>query len=250
MNLCVVGSTNALETFVPAYDEMQRYHLSRIFSSMQMTHATIRVVLEKCPKPQSVDSLVLARLQMEGLYTICLLLEDAGYVNQYLKDGWRKKYVSFLLQKEETKDLSRFDDFSQNLGPLWLEALRNYAGVTEAQQPTAEFEELGTPLPVGTSAQKIVRFPTPGGIIDKLPVGDKKNMLERLYPEYQYLSSFAHGLAESSMLRTMFDRTFGRNSRLEGLWPSESKMEDTYRRLVVEPAFSVSFHVLSSQQPN
>jgi hypothetical protein len=73
------------------------------------------------------------------------------------------------------------------------------------------------------------------------PAGDKKKMLERLYPEYQYLSSFAHGLAESSMLRTMFDRKFGKNSGLESLWPSEGKMEETYSKLVVEPAFSVSF---------
>ena len=208
---------------------------------MQMTHTTIRVILAKCPPPASIDALVLARVQMEGLYTICLLLEDESNIRRYLQDGWRKKYVGFLLQREECGDLDRFDDFSQNVGPIWLRALRDYAGVTDEQQWTVDFEELGTLLPSGASPQKIERFPTPGGIIDKFPAGDKRRMLERLHPEYQYLSSFAHGLAESSVLRTMFDKKFGKNSGFEKFRPPEEKMVETYSKVVVEPAFSISF---------
>lgn len=207
---------------------------------MQMTHRTIRIILSGAPgRPESVDALVLARLQMEGLYTLCLLLEDASYVNRYLQDGWRKKYVQFLLQKEECKDLQRFDDFSQNVGPYWMKALRDYAGVTDLQQATVDTEELGTPLPA--TPHKIDRFPTPMGIIGKLPAGDKKHMLERLYPEYQYLSSFAHGLAESSFLRTLFDEPFVKSSGIASFLPSSAHMADLFEKVITGPAFSVSF---------
>ncbi len=41
-------------------------------------------------------------------------------IEDYVKDGWKKQYVAMLLQKEETKALSRFDEFSNVLAPKFL----------------------------------------------------------------------------------------------------------------------------------
>ena len=115
-------------------------------------------------------------------------------------------------------------------------ALQNDCGITEEQRRTVDFDELGTPLPAGMSWVQIERFPTPGGIIDKIPPGSKQKMLMRLYPEYQHLSSFAHGLAEASFLRGMFDRRSG--------WPdlfTSGQKEETFNKLVVSAAVSLSF---------
>ena len=58
----------------------------------------------------------------------------------------------------------------------------------------------------------------------------------RLYPEYQYLSSFAHGLPESTRLRGMFDKHSGWPD-----WLTFGRTEDNFRKLVIGPAFSISY---------
>jgi hypothetical protein len=78
-------------------------------------------------------------------------------------------------------------------------------GVTERERLTIEHEQLGTPPQAGFRRQSIQRFPTPGALIDDLPSGPKRQMLERLYLEYQYLCSFAHGLPICSMSKAVFD---------------------------------------------
>ena len=53
--------------------------------------------------PQSVDALLLARVQLEGVFSLCLMLEDPQYVTAYVQDHWRKQYVEYLIAMEETK---------------------------------------------------------------------------------------------------------------------------------------------------
>lgn len=234
-NTCIARAIAALKGPTPGYGERDRMHILRIFSDLKMTHKTIRCVLEGVDPPESVDSLVLARVQLEALYVLCLMFEDASYVTRYLQDGWRKKYVQYLYQKAECAGLPRFDEFLRNAEP-WILGLRNDCGITEEQQRTVDFDQLGIPLPAGMSRVPIERFPTPKGVISKIPPGPKRKMLMRLYPEYEHLSSFTHGLAEASFLRGMFDK------RSE--WPelfTSGKKEETFNKLVSSPAVSFSF---------
>ncbi len=204
---------------------------------MKATHATIRLVLkEGADNPQSVDALAVARVSLEGLYTLCLLFEKPRWVDIYLKDGWKKQYVHFLLQREETQKLPRFDEFSKTIAPQNLEMQRRVLGVTAAEQHSIDLEEMGTPLPKGMAAAPIQRFPSPSGVINKLPKdGDKRRMLERLYPEYVYLCTFAHGLPDANFLKQMFNK----DSAVRRMF-DEKTLSDTFQREIAERAFQIS----------
>jgi hypothetical protein len=109
--------------------------------------------------------------------------------------------ISILLETEEHKALPRFDEFLNTLVPKFFREGRAHYGITEVQQLTIDHEELGTPFPPGVVPEPIEQFPTPGKAIRKIAVGDRRRMLERLYPEYAELSSFTHGLPHSDLLK-------------------------------------------------
>jgi hypothetical protein len=172
---------NALKKPLSGYDELQCFILEEVITSMQVTHRTIITILSNCEgKPETVDTLALARMQLEGLYLFCLMLESPHFIDRYLKDGWKKRYVDLLLQREEMKGLPRFDEFNNVLGPKFLEEGRTHYRITDVEKLTIENEQLGIPLPAGVAAEKIKPFPTPLRAIDEIAQGDRRRMLERL----------------------------------------------------------------------
>src|SRR5258708_1305250 len=203
---CVARATAALERDASGYDTKQRHQMSDVFRSLLYTHRAIRRFLKDMTPndPEAVDALALLRLQFEALFAICLMLEDAKYVDAYVQDYWRKRYVQYLLVREECSGLSSHDKYLTE-SPTFLTLLRDYFGITPEQQATVDFEELGTPLPAGMTATPLRRFLTPGKVPDKIANPDKKRMLERLNVEYGYLCSFAHVLAEANLLKGLFD---------------------------------------------
>lgn len=237
MDLAVARAVAALENPAGAYTDFQRANMATVLKSMQSSHRSIRKMLGWGEEdPRSVDALAVARVPLEGLYTICLFTESPDWVDVYLRDGWRKQYEHFLLQREETKGLPRFDDFSKNIGPKNLNAHRKILGITDTQVFTVEHEELGTPMPVGVAKQSIPKFPTPGSVVTTLANGtDKRSMLERLYFEYSFLCSFAHGLPDALLFKMMFDK----DSKFRKFW-DEAELKDTFRRSVAERAYTTS----------
>jgi hypothetical protein len=234
--LCVARARHALQTPVGTYSELHRHVLTGIFTSLQTTHGTIRKIVSRgSGNPESIDALSLARVQLEALYGLCLLFESSSYADMYLQDGWKSAYAKFLLIREECALLPRFSHFINVEAPKWLDGLRAIAGVSDAQRLTLESDQLGTPLPVGTTRTLIDRFPTPMGVIRKLVPGDKQRMLMRLYPEYQQLSTFTHGLSDSGLFRTIFsDRSVYREMF------DPSKLEDMFAKDVSERAYTIS----------
>ena len=111
---------------------------------MKVTHRSIRLLVALGDeKPESVDALVLARIQLEGLYTMCLLIERAEHVDRFVKEAWKRQYVSYLLMREETKSLDRFIEAQSDA--LELSRLLKLAAVwnvTEAERLTIEYDEL------------------------------------------------------------------------------------------------------------
>jgi len=229
---CAATATEALKHPASGYSVLQAAHLSWIFDAMRFTHVTIRNLLTEGPKtPACVDALALARLQLEALYSVCLMVQDPSFVDIYVKSFWRDAYVRFLLEREERKGLARFDEYiNQRALPL-MEMLRQSSGVTDEEKATVESEELGTPLPTGMSEAKIRPFPTPMKVIDKITDANRKKMLMRLYPEYRRLCAFAHGSAQA----WMFKVAFWERSPLRPLF-SDSQRQDQFEKEIVDPA--------------
>jgi hypothetical protein len=135
--VCIARARKTLDGAPAGYSEVQRFVLAEILSSMKITHGTIKTILkDNTGKPESVDTLSLARVQLEGLYVFCLMLEDPSYIDIYLKDGWKKRYITILLETEEHKALPRFDEFLNTLAPKFFAEGRAHYGITEVQQLT------------------------------------------------------------------------------------------------------------------
>jgi hypothetical protein len=236
MDVAVGRALDALEQPTGHYSDFHRANIQNVFLSMQSTQRAIRKILSWGNEdPVAIDALALARLPLEGLYTLSLMFEAPRWVHDYLRDGWRKQYESFLLQREETKDLSRCAEFNNRTGPFNIVMHAKAVGITKTQIASVEHLQLGTPLPEGVKYERIDRFPMPSGVIDEIQDGRKKQMLRRLYPEYSYLCSFAHGLPDANLFKLMFNK----RSKCRGMW-SETEVKDAFQRNVAERAYTTS----------
>ncbi len=235
VNVCVVRATTALQHDTNGYDKGQRDHISDMFNSMAATNRGIRRLLAPgWGDPSTVDALALARLQLEGLYALCLMFESPQYVDRFRRYYWRTTYVQYQLMREETAGLSRFQEVASatqvNLIKLGLDF-----GVTAAQLCTVENEELGTPFPPGVAPESIAPFPTPRAI-DCIGMGDKRRMLERLHPKYQDLCSFAHGSGRANLFKIMFDERSP-----DAKFATDQERSKKFQSHVVGEAFTTSF---------
>lgn len=206
VNTCVTAAQNALQNAVPqGFSDFSRDVLLRLMEGLRSAHQSIRTLLRDGPSASSVDAMTVARLQLESLYSFCFLLQDENNLYLFLKNGWKREYINFLLMREECKNIRRFDDFVNRDGIQSLDHKRKLIRVTDAEKLTIECKELGTGMPAGIQEETIADFPTPGRIISRIVNPDQKSMLERLYPEYQWLCSFAHGGETASFFRTVLD---------------------------------------------
>jgi hypothetical protein len=177
----------------------------------------------------AVDALPIARLQMEVLYSLCFMLQGGQNVRLFLKNGWKKKYIRFLLQREERAHLPRFSEYFSKTAQPWIDQLQAYSSVTDEEKRTIELEELGASPGPAFTPSTIGKFPTPMRVIDKCVNPNQKRMLARLYPEYQYLCSFAHGDSEAMLFRAVSDPRSGLQNAIPG-W----QIEMFYQRQVLE----------------
>jgi hypothetical protein len=189
----------------------------------------------------AVDALAISRLQLETLYNFCFLLQSSENVRLFLKNGWKKKYIRFLLEREECMNLPRFDNFLQVLSQSPLDGLQRAVSISDEERRTIDIDELGPPFGPLPKRVPIGNFPTPMKVIEKLGSAPQQKMLKRLYPEYQFLCSFAHGDSEASLFRMVSNDRSAASRVL-----STSEIEDFYQRQVLEPP--VLYSALSSTQ--
>ena len=226
---CTSSAQDALNSAPPpGFNEFERDQLKELIEGQRHSHKAIRKLLQGEQAASAVDALTIARLQLETLYSFCYMLQDAENVRLFMKNAWRKKYVRFLLQREERQHLPRFHDFFKTALPH-IDLLQRLSCVTEAERQTIEREELGVPFEPGFTPARIRRFPSPMGIISEIKTPSQRKMLQRLYPEYQYLCSFAHPDPESSVFRALSDP----RSRVQRELSSE-QLKDFYQRQVLE----------------
>ncbi|MGA2167381.1 MAG: hypothetical protein ABSG62_04165 [Terracidiphilus sp.] len=230
VNTCITAAQIALRSAIPpGFSEFSRDMLESVLEGMRSAHQSIRRLLKGEISASAVDALAIARLQLETLYSFCFLLQDANNVSLFLKSAWKKQYIRFLLMREECVNISRFDEYVTTHGAQGLDQMRKRIGVTDAEKLTIDSEQLGVPMPSGIVQENIASFPAPGALIGRITNPDQKSMLERLYPEYQWLCSFAHGDLAASIFRTALDDRTPASRR-----PSPEAREDIFQRHVAE----------------
>lgn len=235
VNRCIAAASEALRTPTAVFTDVQRQHLALVYKSMRPTHETIRDLLRAEKSPRSVDAAPIARLQLETLYALCLILEQPSYLDVYLKDSWKQIYVRHLLMATECKNVPAITAELDKQVPA-LEGLRKLAGVTDEEKATIRSEQLNEPLPSGVQSAPIPHFPTPGIALRHIRDADRKRMLCRLYFEYQSLCSFVHFSAHPRTFKGIFDE----REPFSGLFSAE-QLENMYQKEIVGPAIWIDF---------
>jgi hypothetical protein len=136
--------------------------------------------------------------------------------------------------KEETKLLPRYQP-SDTPELQRLVMLGQRFGIVPAHLHTVNKEELGIPMPAGMAEDPILPFPTPSTGIKKITSSAAK-MLGRLYAEYVYLCSFAHGLPQANLFKNIFDSRFP-----DRRFVRDSEVKNRYQQQVVSKAYITSF---------
>jgi hypothetical protein len=241
INRCVAAATECLKSDTPKANESQRVHLHQIFLSMRHAHRAIRELLRpEGEQPLSVNAMPLVRAQIETLYAICLIVEKPQSLDDYLKDGWKKLFIRHLLMRAECSTLPRV---SSGLAKAdkWIELMRISAGVSEIEKQTMEMEELGVKLGPGIVASKIAPFPTPGLVISRITDPNRKRMLMRIYPDYQFFCGFVHFSPATEILTALLDTRQGFRKMF-----TSSQVEEMYQKEIAGPA--MWYNVLSVVQ--
>ncbi len=208
----------------------QRAHLHQIFYSMRHAHRAIRQLMAAEEQPLSVHAMSVARSQVESLYAICLIVERPSALEDYLRDGWKKLFIRYITTREECRALPRVADALSKQWELF-EKLRDASGVTKLEAETIEADELGRALPAGVKPVKIAQFPTPKGVISNINDPNRKQMLMRLYPEYEFLCGFVHlSPVTEIMMSLLDDRQPFRRSFTSG------QVTEIYQKEIVGPA--------------
>jgi hypothetical protein len=175
VNTCVASSSDALRnTRLSGFSEIDIMNLSQVVEGLQHSHGSIRKLLRGEQSASAVDALAIARLQMEALYTFCLLLQSPDNIRQFMKNAWKKKYIRFLLGREDHRGLVRFDDYYSGSGLQMIENLQFASSVTDQERRTIDIQELGPPFGPTPTLVEIEQFPTPGKLIPKLSNSDQK----------------------------------------------------------------------------
>ena len=242
VNTCITAAQSAMQSAAPpGFSDFPRDVLLRVMEGLRSAHQSIRKLLMGGPSASSVDAMTVARLQLESLYSFCFLLQDENNVYYFLKSGWKKEYIRFLLMREECINIRRFDDFVNKDGIQALDHKWKLIHVTDAEKLTIECKQLGTKMPIGIQEKTIAEFPTPGKVINRIVNPDQRSMLERLYPEYQWLCSFAHGGEAASFFRTVLDERLP-----QAKITTPEKRADIFQRQIAE--YSVLYSAISAVQ--
>lgn len=229
VNRCITAATDSLQSSSAILPDLVRFHLSQILLRLRHGHRAIRELLRSEEKdPMVVSAMPLVRVQVETLYAICLIVEDPKYLDLYLQDGWKKIYLRHLLMQRECESLTRVSEGLREIS-VQLERMRIMSGVTETEKKTIDLDEMG--IPFQGERQPIEPFPTPARVISKMQDPNRKKMLQRMYPEYQFLCAFVHFSPSSSMLSAVLDQRQPYQRQL-----TSGQREEIFQKEIAGPA--------------
>src|ERR1019366_5840488 len=98
-NVCAMRATEALKAPTGPYTQMHCNQIGDIFRSMVATQRGIRRMLdfEGPIDPETVDALLLARVQLEVFFPLRRMLKDPKSERVYVKALGQKRYEDFLM---------------------------------------------------------------------------------------------------------------------------------------------------------
>jgi hypothetical protein len=150
-----------------------------------------------------------------------------------LKDGWKKHYIRFQIMREECQALPRvIADLDKT--QIQLEGYRRVSGVTDNEKQTVDEAVLGVTLPPGFQREEIREFPTPKKVIRQIRDPERKRMLQRLYPEYQFLCGFVHFSPLSRTLTTLLDER-----QIPSRWSTTGQKDQMFQNEIIGPALAI-----------
>jgi hypothetical protein len=188
--------------------------LADLLLAFRITHRSIRLLVGQYEKEMEIssDALSLAREQIEKIFVSALIIDDpVKWVQAYMKDGWKKKYEEFLLDREENQNLPDRVEFLTNIGPRLIEEGRVINGITNDEMAAIEFKFLnpGKELPQNLKGKLIDDFPTPGIAKDKIKDAALKNDLKRWHLEYRLICGYNHVGMEKLVGQALTNRRHG-----------------------------------------
>jgi hypothetical protein len=209
--------------------------LSDILEGMIGTHETMGLLLRReYMKPHAVETLSLARGQLELVFSIVLIFSDPDqWLPLYWKDGVAAFVRRYELDFDEKRNLSRWSADQKKTTDVIVDRIASVAGMTSEETSATRKEVLGMPLTSAEQAAHVRQFPTPGRTLQKVS-GDRHALLSRLYHmEYSVLSSYVHNAVLTAVERAALRRGA---SLL-----SSSELEDFFGKRVIAPALGVSW---------
>lgn len=225
------------------WNSTDRHILAEILRGLWATHRAIVTLLSKKEEysaisPISIESMSLAREQVESLFTICLLLDNPNrWFSVYKKDSWQRQYRKYLLEKHEREKLPRFKKSLNEIEPMFDKLQKRY-GISSDEKEAIKFKfnnpngEL--PSHLKHLKNKLPDFPTAGKALKELIKNNNpvKYCLKRWYHEYKYLSGYSHGhMVKISMLAFLTSRELN---------ISEGKKQELFEK-EIQDSFVVSF---------
>ncbi|MCH8274210.1 MAG: hypothetical protein IH851_05420 [Armatimonadetes bacterium] len=172
--------------------------LAELLCAFLTTHRAIRSLIKTIDTPDSQlgDALSLVREQIEKVFIVSLLLDDPEkWTRVYVRDGWQKGYKIFVLEREETKDLKRFQEWNTQSGPTLWEGFRRGIGITEVERDATEFIALNPrdTMPSDLQDHVIERFPSPSvRVAGRAREDIMKKVLKLWHAEYERYCDFSH----------------------------------------------------------
>jgi len=209
-NICrrTVGTLrNALQRGSPSDSAL----LAAEFLEQQVvTHEAIRALNRSHYSGDGLiaDAFSLLREQVERVFSIALIVRDAGEAAaQYLKDGWYKLAFEWAVKELE---LGHFEEFKQGhaMNQNVLERLRERLDL-----PMDALQEVVKRAQNGQIDRRWLSFPPPATIRNSLAPSQVGRVLGRLYLDYNFHSNFTH----SSFLKQVMRRQHQQRNSLLAL---------------------------------
>lgn len=217
----------------------RRFVVAEILEAMKDVHIVIRKIYAEFPGSPQLCAFPLARQEIETLFILIGLLR----IGDSFLAGWEKAslanaYKYFLYEKEETRELTRFQADSADRMALFHNKMKGMQSpFTDEQIKSIEGFVLH-----GEKLQGIPRSPSLKGIIRELG-SDSANVplakvLFRLYIEYEWLCAYTHCDLWAQSTRRFF-------SSLESDIDLERLMNNVTRQPVVELSYLVILMALT-----
>lgn len=195
-----VASINVEKDLKEGFPIGTNFRFAGLLKKSLETHQVLRNIYRiygKDYKPHQLCAIPLARQQIELVFNLALLArKPEKWISIYERHTLVNIYQRYLYEAEETKDLPRFREGTEERGKLiknWM--LGN--GPIPINRPFKEDElrEIENSVQIGGRPKGLDEFLLPRKIIDEISENNDNGIVDllfRIYVEYRWLSAYVH----------------------------------------------------------